>query len=198
MTKEQAYRKFVKLYDIEVPEEQVQNMYEYFHLQARHNLQYDTLTTGTVHLNKAAELAAMEDEMREAAWFEAKSDLVMKELMEKLKPEVTEEELLALRAEYASEGKAVPASLPCGETKYDNYLVGYNSRLDALQAAILRKKLTHLEDWIDRRRDNAAYYREALRDTRLTLPGETPAGRHSYYLFTAFNIYLIIKFSFCT
>ncbi len=91
--------------------------------------------------------------------------------------------LLALRAEYASEGKAVPASLPCGETKYDNYLVGYNSRLDALQAAILRKKLTHLEDWIDRRRDNAAYYREALRDTRLTLPGETPAGRHSYYLF---------------
>lgn len=95
MTKEQAYNRFVKLYDIEVPEEQVQNMYEYFHLQARHNLQYDTLTTGTVHLNKAAELAAMEDEMREAAWFEAKSDLVMKELMEKLKPEVTEEELLA-------------------------------------------------------------------------------------------------------
>ena len=95
MTKEQAYRKFVKLYDIEVPEEQVQNMFNYFMLQTKHNMQYDTLTTGAVHLNKSAELAAMEDEMREAAWFETKSDLVMKELMEKLKPEVTEEELLA-------------------------------------------------------------------------------------------------------
>ena len=91
--------------------------------------------------------------------------------------------LLALRAEYASEGRAYPSSLPCGETKYDNYLVGYNSRLDALQAAILRKKLTHLEEWVDRRRDNAAHYKEALRGTRLTLPEETPEGRHSYYLF---------------
>ncbi len=95
MTKEQAYNRFVKLYDIEVPEEQVQNMFNYFMLQAKHNMQYDTLTTGAVHLNKAQELAEMEDEMREAAYFEAKSDLVMKELMKKLEPEVTEEELQA-------------------------------------------------------------------------------------------------------
>lgn len=94
MTKEQAYRKYIKEYDIEVPEERVQNMYEYFLLQAKHNLQYDTLINGAVHLNKAQELAEMEDEMREAAFFEAKSDLVMKELMKQLEPEVTEEELL--------------------------------------------------------------------------------------------------------
>lgn len=93
MTKEQAYRKYIKEYDIEVPEERVQNMYEYFLLQAKHNLQYDTLINGAVHLNKAQELAEMEDEMREAAFFEAKSDLVMKELMKQLEPEVTEEEL---------------------------------------------------------------------------------------------------------
>ena len=95
MTKEQAYNKFIREYDIEVPEERVQNMYEYFLLQAKHNLQYDTLINGAVHLNKAQELAEMEDEMREAAFFEAKSDLVMKELMKQLEPEVTEEELQA-------------------------------------------------------------------------------------------------------
>lgn len=95
MTREQAFRKYIKEYDIEVPEERVQNMYEYFLLQAKHNLQYDTLINGAVHLNKAQELAEMEDEMREAAFFEAKSDLVMKELMKQLEPEVTEEELQA-------------------------------------------------------------------------------------------------------
>lgn len=95
MTKEQAYRKYIKEYDIEVPEERVQNMFDYFLLQAKHNLQYDTLINGAVHLNKAQELAEMEDEMREAAWFEAKSDLVMRELMKQLEPEVTDEELQA-------------------------------------------------------------------------------------------------------
>ena len=93
MTKEQAYNKFVKMYDVEVPEEKVQELYEYFLLQAKHNMQYDTLVNGTVHLNKAQELADMEPEMREAAYREAKSDLVMKELIRKLDPEVTEEDL---------------------------------------------------------------------------------------------------------
>lgn len=93
MTKEQAFNKFVKLYDIEVPEERVQEMFEYFLLQAKHNMQYDTMINGNVHLNKAGELAAMEDEMREAAYMEAKTDLVMKELIKKLDPEVTEEDL---------------------------------------------------------------------------------------------------------
>lgn len=93
MTKEQAFNKFVKRYDIEVPEERVQEMFEYFLLQAKHNMQYDTMINGNVHLNKAGELAAMEDEMREAAYMEAKTDLVMKELIKKLDPEVTEEDL---------------------------------------------------------------------------------------------------------
>lgn len=93
MTKEQAFNKFVKLYDIEVPEERVQEMFEYFLLQAKHNMQYDTMINGNVHLNKTGELAAMEDEMREAAYMEAKTDLVMKELIKKLDPEVTEEDL---------------------------------------------------------------------------------------------------------
>jgi len=42
--------------------------------------------------------------------------------------------------------------------------VGYNSRLDALQAEVLRVKLPRLEGWSEGRRKNAAYYNEALKD----------------------------------
>ena len=42
--------------------------------------------------------------------------------------------------------------------------VGFNSRLDALQAAVLRAKLTFLADWSARRRANAAYYTAAFAD----------------------------------
>ena len=40
--------------------------------------------------------------------------------------------------------------------------VGYNSRLDALQAAVLLAKLPHLEEWSEGRRANARYYDQAL------------------------------------
>ena len=42
--------------------------------------------------------------------------------------------------------------------------VGYNSRLDALQAAVLRAKLPHLQKWSDKRRANATYYDQAFAD----------------------------------
>lgn len=54
--------------------------------------------------------------------------------------------------------------------KYHNEAQGFNSRLDELQAAFLREKLTVLDDWNTRRREVAACYISSLRDTGLTLP----------------------------
>jgi dTDP-4-amino-4,6-dideoxygalactose transaminase len=50
-----------------------------------------------------------------------------------------------------------------GAKQYFHDEVGYNSRLDALQAAVLSAKLPHLAGWSAKRRQNAAYYNEALR-----------------------------------
>ena len=54
--------------------------------------------------------------------------------------------------------------------KYVHEEVGTNSRLDPIQAAILRVKLAHLDAWNDRRRAIAALYLDRLRDSGLALP----------------------------
>lgn len=72
-----------------------------------------------------------------------------------------------------------------GRQMYHHELVGTNSRLDALQAAVLRAKLPFLEEWTEARRRNAALYREALADVSgIRLPEETPGNRHVYNQFT--------------
>jgi dTDP-3-amino-2,3,6-trideoxy-4-keto-D-glucose/dTDP-3-amino-3,4,6-trideoxy-alpha-D-glucose/dTDP-2,6-dideoxy-D-kanosamine transaminase len=60
---------------------------------------------------------------------------------------------------------------------------GYNSRLDELHAAILLKKLQHLEKYIFRRRQLADQYDQLLCDTDLILPKSEPYKRHVYYLY---------------
>jgi dTDP-4-amino-4,6-dideoxygalactose transaminase len=54
--------------------------------------------------------------------------------------------------------------------KYVNELKGVNSRLDPIQAAVLRTKLVHLDAWTNRRRVIAAAYNEGLKDSGLILP----------------------------
>lgn len=54
--------------------------------------------------------------------------------------------------------------------KYVNELPGVNSRLDPLQAAVLRVKLKVLDDWTERRRAIASAYLEGLKDSGLILP----------------------------
>lgn len=69
------------------------------------------------------------------------------------------------------------------EGRYYAHEHGYNSRLDELHAAILRKKLGHLDDYIAKRRAIAARYHEALGDTALVLPKTAPGNEHAYYLY---------------
>lgn len=57
------------------------------------------------------------------------------------------------------------------KVKYQNDVVGFNSRLDELQAALLRVKLSMLDAWNDRRKDVVAYYLQAFSDyERIVLP----------------------------
>ena len=55
-----------------------------------------------------------------------------------------------------------------GATEYRHEEVGFNSRLDTLQAAILRVKLPHLDSWSQARRDRAAMYTRLLEEAGLT------------------------------
>ncbi len=67
--------------------------------------------------------------------------------------------------------------------KYHHHSRGQNSRLDALQAAVLRVKLRHLEAWHAGRQRNAAQYRELLAGTNVGLPAARPEARHIYNQF---------------
>ncbi|UCC69030.1 MAG: DegT/DnrJ/EryC1/StrS family aminotransferase [Armatimonadota bacterium] len=71
-----------------------------------------------------------------------------------------------------------------GGQKYVHPAVGYNSRLDELQAAVLRVKLPHLESWNRFRQKHARRYRARLRDSGLGLPARSRDGSHVYCLFT--------------
>ncbi len=67
--------------------------------------------------------------------------------------------------------------------KYEHLLVGYGYRLDALQAAILKVKLAHLDEWNQRRRESAETYCELLNGLDLVLPTEPEHLRSVYHLF---------------
>ena len=67
--------------------------------------------------------------------------------------------------------------------KYFNYLVGYNSRLDEIQAAILRKRFKYLDEYNDDRINTAKYYNEMLKNTSLIVPKTFEGFKHIYHLY---------------
>jgi dTDP-4-amino-4,6-dideoxygalactose transaminase len=70
-----------------------------------------------------------------------------------------------------------------GSLKRSHHSMGYNSRLDELQAAILSVKLKQIDRWNDQRRAFAAQYDEGLKHTSLKLPYALPGYRHIYHLY---------------
>ncbi len=71
-----------------------------------------------------------------------------------------------------------------GRVKYYHERIGYNSRLDEIQAAILRVKLRHLDDWTAARRRVAARYDELLAGAPVTTPYQAPNVKHVYHQYT--------------
>ena len=88
---------------------------------------------------------------------------------------VTNDDKLALNARmFANHGRV---------EKYNHEIEGINSRLDSLQAAVLGVKLRHLPKWTERRRENAYWYNEFLKDTELATPIEISNVEAVYHLY---------------
>jgi dTDP-4-amino-4,6-dideoxygalactose transaminase len=69
--------------------------------------------------------------------------------------------------------------------KYHNEMVGYNSRMVSLQAAILRVKLPQVDEWNQKRRRAAETYNELLNSVPgLSIPSEKPNDFHVYHQYT--------------
>ena len=67
--------------------------------------------------------------------------------------------------------------------KYQHEIVGYNSRLDPIQASVLSVKLNHLDEWNARRRKVAQYYSNLLIDSTLRLPEVAPWAEPVWHLY---------------
>ncbi|MFH1782728.1 MAG: DegT/DnrJ/EryC1/StrS family aminotransferase [Candidatus Omnitrophota bacterium] len=67
--------------------------------------------------------------------------------------------------------------------RYENIIKGYNSRLDTIQAAVLRVKLRYLDEWNEKRRKNASIYTDLFkkRGIDIVLPYEAEYAKHIYH-----------------
>lgn len=69
------------------------------------------------------------------------------------------------------------------QEKYKNLYVGHNSRLDEIQAALLRVKLPHLDNEIEKRRSVANYYLDNIKNDAILLPKIKEQASHVWHLF---------------
>ena len=90
---------------------------------------------------------------------------------------------MTLKNSYLGSNKDFPNEINLVEDKYHNYLVGYNSRLDAIQANLLNKKLDYLDEYIEKRRKNADYYNNALNNFIFSTPKVPSYSFHTYYIY---------------
>ncbi len=68
-------------------------------------------------------------------------------------------------------------------SKYAHAIVGYNFRMEEIQAAVLNVKLPHLNDWNNQRRRHASVYGDLLKHCGVGLPQEKEYARHVYHVY---------------
>jgi dTDP-4-amino-4,6-dideoxygalactose transaminase len=79
-------------------------------------------------------------------------------------------------------------------TKYQYDLIGTNSRLDAMQAAILRVKLRHLDSWTEQRRRNARRYDQLFQEYGLAAEVQTPISPpECYHVYNQYTIRVTLR-----
>lgn len=67
--------------------------------------------------------------------------------------------------------------------RYYHEITGFNSRLDEIQAAVLRVKLKHLSEWTGLRRSRAALYGKLIHNSKIILPRQAARSKHVYHLY---------------
>ncbi len=65
--------------------------------------------------------------------------------------------------------------------KYNHIVIGYNNRLDTLQAAVLQVKLKYLDSWNKKRQENAEYFNRHLKGLNITVPFVPRYNKHIYH-----------------
>lgn len=92
---EDTWRRYVLAYDIEVSQEEVEEELYRIRADMKHRMMYEQMSGGAPHPFPEMELEEQADALVEAAVFEVKEPLVLKDLTKKLDVQVTPEELLA-------------------------------------------------------------------------------------------------------
>ena len=90
--------------------------------------------------------------------------------------------MIVTRDEHVAQGLQMLRNYGQRE-KYNHLVRGFNRRLDTLQAAVLRVKLKHLDDWNAARRRHARRYDQLLADSPVTLPLEADYAESVYHLY---------------
>jgi len=71
-------------------------------------------------------------------------------------------------------------------SRYFHKYIGYNYRMEGIQAAVLNVKIKHLDDWTAKRQARAALYRELLTDTDVQILEDPPESECVYHLFVVY------------
>ncbi len=111
MNREDTWKAYVKHCEMEVPQDRLEEEIHFIRVDLMHRMRYDTLSGGQIHPFPELELEQQKEDIYAAALFEVKSELVMRELMNRLDVTMTQEELEAEAAAMAQRQNTTVAEI---------------------------------------------------------------------------------------